>query len=483
MSLPREGSRDTDEGIIVSLTPDVCKTPVGNAMPPIPYSITAKQGDDANTVATVRMTNKRAHNMSSLVTKSTGDSPGTGTGIKSGTVGSVCHPKTHSSNVRIKGDWAIRHTDQWEMNNRNTIGKLTYMQSTEAFAETPAVLGYREGPQEAEILLAELQLPGETVVDIPPIGQGGQLPAPTGGGELPAPTGGGQLPAPPPEPGVPTPDNPRPGLGTRIWRGLGRSPVIAEEVVNAITDGGVARAQIDGMIGELEHYRDHYAAEGYSPDDLAQYDNSIREMEAIRDATTNENARESLGRATELKDEAQQDWLDLELGQADVRVTGEEGDPCRVGPYSEMRAVCAAQGMQAHHIVPDYALRYGTRSQGQAGLKRIPDMPSFDDGNAICLEGNARVPGTQHNIAHTITDGRIERFSNAANNPIPGTTTLGRAMRASIEGASQGKGGCRAEITAAVNEQFSGVDQNRLVRASVYTLPSGPALTALSPNN
>lgn len=140
MSTPHEGSRDVGDGIIVSVTPDVCKTPVGSSMVPIPYSITAKQGDDANTVATVRMTSKRAHNMDSLVTKCTGDQPGTGTGIKSGTVGSVCHPKTHSSNVRIRGAWAVRDADMWDMNNRNTVGKLTYIKSKENFEETIAVL-------------------------------------------------------------------------------------------------------------------------------------------------------------------------------------------------------------------------------------------------------------------------------------------------------------------------------------------------------
>lgn len=139
MTRHREGSRDTDDGIIVSVTPDVCKTPVGSSVVPIPYSITAIQGDDANTVASVRMTGKRAHNMASLVTQCSGDEPGTALGVKSGTVGSVCHPKAHSNNVRIRGEWAIRHDDQWWMNNRNTIGKLVWVKTTEQFETTPAI--------------------------------------------------------------------------------------------------------------------------------------------------------------------------------------------------------------------------------------------------------------------------------------------------------------------------------------------------------
>ena len=147
MSVPKEGSRDIGEGIIVSLTPDVCKTPVGSSMVPIPYSITAQQGDDANTVATVRFTRKRAHNMASLVTKSTGDQPGTGTGIKSGTVGSVCHPKTHSGNVRIRGQWAIRHDDIWEMNNRNTVGKLVFVKPRPARHDATPAIALTQSPK------------------------------------------------------------------------------------------------------------------------------------------------------------------------------------------------------------------------------------------------------------------------------------------------------------------------------------------------
>ena len=142
--IPKEGSRDTAEGLIVSCTPDVCKTPVGSSMVPIPYSITSKQGDDANTATSVRYTGKRAHNMGSLTTCCTGDAPGTGTGVKSGTVGSICEPKTHSGTVRIEGKWAVRHTDEWWMNKRNTVGKLTYVISGETFAPTPAVSIFNE---------------------------------------------------------------------------------------------------------------------------------------------------------------------------------------------------------------------------------------------------------------------------------------------------------------------------------------------------
>jgi hypothetical protein len=145
MSLPLEGSRDTGEGIIVSMYPDVCKTPVGPALVPIPYSIYAKQNDTASGVAeTVHQTSQRSHKLGSLVTTSHGDAPGTGKGVKSGTVENVCTPKTFSQSVRIEGMNAVRHTDEWWMNNRNTVGKLNYVKVAQAAGPLPVERPYRQ---------------------------------------------------------------------------------------------------------------------------------------------------------------------------------------------------------------------------------------------------------------------------------------------------------------------------------------------------
>ncbi|WP_374427071.1 DUF4150 domain-containing protein [Paracoccus sp. (in: a-proteobacteria)] len=139
MAIAPEGSRDTGEGLIISCTPDVCKTPVGSSLVPIPYSIYARQGDDANTAPTVRFTGLRAHNMTSMTTCCMGDEPGTGLGIKFGTVGSVCNPKSHAKTVRIEGKMAVRHGDEWWMNSKNTVGKLVYLKSLERFTPTPGL--------------------------------------------------------------------------------------------------------------------------------------------------------------------------------------------------------------------------------------------------------------------------------------------------------------------------------------------------------
>jgi hypothetical protein len=84
-SLPLEGSRDTGDGILISIYPDVCLTPVGGVMVAIPYTIFAYQSDDANTAATVRQTSLRSHTSASLITHCYGDEAGTGGGVISGT--------------------------------------------------------------------------------------------------------------------------------------------------------------------------------------------------------------------------------------------------------------------------------------------------------------------------------------------------------------------------------------------------------------
>lgn len=123
---PKEGLRDSGKPIIVSLAPDVCKTPMGSATPPIPYSITAIPGEDAGTTPTVRMTGQKAFVMRSNTTCVHGDEPGTAKGVKSGTVGDIAEPIDHSTSVRAEGSCIIRHGDKFYMNSRNTQGEAIW---------------------------------------------------------------------------------------------------------------------------------------------------------------------------------------------------------------------------------------------------------------------------------------------------------------------------------------------------------------------
>lgn len=198
MSIGREGSRDTAKGIIVSIYPDVCLA----KKDPVPFSIYAIQGEDANTAPTVRMTGQRAHNAGSLTTCCHGDEPGLA-GVVSGTVGAVCEPKTWSPTVNIEGKPAVRHGDEWWMNCRNTTGKLCWIESPD------------KDTAPKPILLA--QAATGTMTDAAPIGAG------TAGGKA---TPGGRI-----------------GLGGKN---------IAAEIANMLTGGLVHQRQVEFYINDLQ---------------------------------------------------------------------------------------------------------------------------------------------------------------------------------------------------------------------------------------
>jgi hypothetical protein len=134
-STPREAIRDNAKPIVLSLTPDVCKTPIGSATPPIPYSIVAYPDEAAtDTYAkSVRFTGQRAMQLRSNTTCCHGDEPGTAKGVKSGTVGDICEPLNHSTTVRAEGSPLIRDGDKYYMNKRNTIGQVQWVEDTETY--------------------------------------------------------------------------------------------------------------------------------------------------------------------------------------------------------------------------------------------------------------------------------------------------------------------------------------------------------------
>ncbi len=119
-----EGARKNSGMIVVSVTPDVCKTPMGNITPPVPYQIVGNFGDSASISPNVNFVGCRAFLLDqSSIPSVTGDEPGTAGGIKSGTNVSTCEPAEASPSVRVNGKRVVRHDDRFKMNNGNTFGK------------------------------------------------------------------------------------------------------------------------------------------------------------------------------------------------------------------------------------------------------------------------------------------------------------------------------------------------------------------------
>lgn len=110
-------ARKNSTWMIVSTAPDVCKTPVGSSIVPIPYPIIAYLSDSQNVSSNVRT---NADNVvilaESFVASCTGDQAGSATGIKSGTVGGKCYFDEHSKSVRVNKKQTVRHGDKAWMN-------------------------------------------------------------------------------------------------------------------------------------------------------------------------------------------------------------------------------------------------------------------------------------------------------------------------------------------------------------------------------
>ncbi|WP_272944148.1 PAAR-like domain-containing protein [Xanthomonas maliensis] len=102
---------------MVSICPDVCKTPMGSSIPAVPYPLVAKLDTASQPAGTVRA---NAHPIvlfdASYTPATTGDEAGTAKGVQSGTVAAKAWPKQRSSTVRVEGKRVIRHDDQFWMN-------------------------------------------------------------------------------------------------------------------------------------------------------------------------------------------------------------------------------------------------------------------------------------------------------------------------------------------------------------------------------
>jgi hypothetical protein len=108
----------------VSLTPDICKTPVGNSTPPIPYNII---GEYKEAEAVSRNVKSQSDLLflhgKSYIPKVKGDEPGTAGGIKSGTNKDKAESQESSSTFWSNVDKTIQEGRKVYMNAKNTVGR------------------------------------------------------------------------------------------------------------------------------------------------------------------------------------------------------------------------------------------------------------------------------------------------------------------------------------------------------------------------
>ncbi len=127
------GTNRSAEAYIVSMAPDVCKTPMGTAMVPVPYTITCKFDVAQATATRTRFGGQPVFTMGSYLPTVQGDEPGVGGGIISGVNLGACRPVEHSKSVRVENQGLVRHGDLMAMNcagpkgTGNTYGKIVYI--------------------------------------------------------------------------------------------------------------------------------------------------------------------------------------------------------------------------------------------------------------------------------------------------------------------------------------------------------------------
>ncbi|MBL8563128.1 MAG: DUF4150 domain-containing protein [Gemmobacter sp.] len=119
---------------IICLAPDVCLTPVGNSVVPIPYMIVSQLDWSEKTEGNTRMTGMKAFTMNSRTNKVTGDEPGTKGGVKSGCNKGWCRPISKKNTVFVGGAELIQNDNLYDMNCNgpdgpgNTVGRLIYFE-------------------------------------------------------------------------------------------------------------------------------------------------------------------------------------------------------------------------------------------------------------------------------------------------------------------------------------------------------------------
>lgn len=111
------GARKQSIIVAVNLTPDVCLTPVGGAMVPVPYLISVNLAGAMKVTPSVRFNRAPAYVYAhSLAPPVKGDEQGTGGGVVSGVNTGKVWAFTSSKNVFAEGRQVVREGDYCWMN-------------------------------------------------------------------------------------------------------------------------------------------------------------------------------------------------------------------------------------------------------------------------------------------------------------------------------------------------------------------------------
>ena len=125
-----EGTRMDGQFMVISLTPDVCKSPTV----PVPYPIVGYLNQSILVSPSVRMRGVPAFHMGSRVATVTGDESGVGGGVVSQVFKGMCRPVMPVPTVRINGQFHNHHQCSLMLMNcagpegpANTLGHVKFV--------------------------------------------------------------------------------------------------------------------------------------------------------------------------------------------------------------------------------------------------------------------------------------------------------------------------------------------------------------------
>jgi hypothetical protein len=111
------GARKQSIIVAVNITPDVCLTPVGGAMKPVPYGISVDLAGATKVIPNVRLNGAPVYVYAHSITPPVkGDEQGTGGGVVSGVNKGKVWAFTSSKNVYAEGRQVVREGDYCWMN-------------------------------------------------------------------------------------------------------------------------------------------------------------------------------------------------------------------------------------------------------------------------------------------------------------------------------------------------------------------------------
>lgn len=113
------GTAKDGQFVLVNVAPDVCLTPIGDDMVPVPYAISHNMEESCQVSPNVFFRDKPAflHN-ESYVDNVKGDEPGTSGGVVSSVQMHISHSIDHSPTVFVNGKPVVRTGDRVWMNWR-----------------------------------------------------------------------------------------------------------------------------------------------------------------------------------------------------------------------------------------------------------------------------------------------------------------------------------------------------------------------------